>query len=80
MVTYYTRHHLLFPKLLLRKLIGFEVFAPVLREAEASGVSAFRTEKFGRRKSMCREFNGLISKSFNLILKNLKRILIHEKI
>jgi len=56
------------------------VFAPVLREAEASGVSAFRTEKFGRRKSMCREFNGLISKSFNLILKNLKRILIYEKI
>jgi len=44
------------------------VFAPafkaptsLLREAEASGVSVFRTEKFGRRKSICQEFNVLIS-------------------
>ena len=68
MVTYYTRHQLLLPKLLLRKLIGFEVFAPalkapnsLLREAEVSGVGAFRTGKFGRRKSICQEFNVLIS-------------------
>jgi len=71
MDTYYTRHHLLLPKLPLRKLIGFEVFTPalkaptlLLREAEASGVSAFRTEKFGRRKSICREFNVLASNFF----------------
>jgi len=33
----------------------------LLSEAEASEVSAFRTKKFGRRKSICRKFNSLIS-------------------
>jgi len=58
MDTYYTRYYLLLPKLPLRKLIGFEVFAPelqaltyILREAEVSGVGGFRTvpKAFGRK-------------------------------
>ena len=70
MVAYYTRHRLLLPKLpsvtghcLPWKLIGFEVFAPALkaptllmREAEASKVSAFRTvpKAFGRKEKVRR--------------------------
>ena len=36
----------------------------LLKEAEASEIFSFRTKKFGRRKSICQEFNALISKLY----------------